>query len=501
MGIISAHDAWKALVLSTATMNAPIETLPFEIISQIMLLALPAPESRTLRMILSLVKVCPRWRGIASETPELWALPLPRMNDRVTKEVASSLTANLLRLSAPYPFPVSIQNVIPKGDILAPLSAVRDASQRWESLQIHSSYSGEGEAELLDHIPAGKFDSLKKIDLRLVDVNLHRSPNFRVFESAPQLCEVKIVMRDAFHIPPMPWTRLTRLSLTCASPQACLDAVMHCESIVEARFVTRQWMSEVVFSKVATLRYLKTLEIEMAVGSQGEDLGPFLRGLRLPSLETLKLSMDYSNAGDGTFTWNLLPELEFFLSHSQKIEHLTLDQTVFSDDMPAILALTPCLTHLVFADGETAKQDVLFKALDGHELVPKLQSLELKDLFFESTESVLWSMIKTRCYPRAPEGQKEPVPQRLKRLNLEWSEKLVNPYDPRTIPEKQFSHEFRDALWTYEKQGLDFSGIRIHMPELEKKRRVISELQHNEQAIRRGTWRWAMPNYYYNYVE
>ncbi|KAJ7610932.1 hypothetical protein FB45DRAFT_328403 [Roridomyces roridus] len=81
-------------------MNAPIETLPFELLSDIMLLALAGTPERS--MVMSLCKLCSRWRPIAIQTPELWIVPLPRMKSWATIEVAYSATAFFVQRSAPY---------------------------------------------------------------------------------------------------------------------------------------------------------------------------------------------------------------------------------------------------------------------------------------------------------------------------------------------------------------------------------------------------------------
>ncbi|KAJ7603047.1 hypothetical protein FB45DRAFT_153520 [Roridomyces roridus] len=440
-----------------------IDSLPFELLAEVMLFA---ATDRIRKTVLSLSWVCSNWRQIAIQTPQLWVTRLPLSKSSFFDNlVKHSATALFLERSAPLLFPVRIHDIgsQSRADILPLLAAVRDAAPRWQSLSLHSNHP-DSEHEILAQIPAGQLDCLETLDLQLSGSDVWGS---RVFTSALRLRDVTFAT-DLFspsHIVAMPWSQLTRLELVCPSPQECLDALAQCKNVSTVDILTKQWDSDVVVGAGATLEYLEVLDIQMRVGSIGEDLGPFLRQLQAPALTCLRLSLDFHYIEDHEWlTSYLTPDLALFLSHSPRLEHLNLYNCILAADMAEdIITHTPHLIQLFFSNNDPNNhiQDDFFRALgdtntDGtHRLVPSLQTLDLGELFFDFTEAALWDMLKSRGWVLSEDDQTSMPQAQLKCVGLGWNETFHHRNDTNGL----FTFKFRHALWMYQQRGFEFFGI------------------------------------------
>ncbi|KAJ7508694.1 hypothetical protein B0H11DRAFT_1966308 [Mycena galericulata] len=397
----------------------PIDILPYELLAEIMILALvtprpakwdpqrmvPAPAAE----ILSLCEVCARWRQIIIQIPQLWVLhDFPLMNYRHPTNVALAATAKFLERSAPLPISVDLTSAYylrQEMDIISSLGALSGVADRWKSLTIMSAV-GETEAAALAQIPVGRLDTLEKLHLMLCNPDIWQIADQEIFLSTPRLRDLTLNMRDSSQVLSMPWAQLTQLSLTCASPQSCLDILAQCTNIVSAKVYTKQWVTDMVpIAATAALKHLEVLEIHMDICSMGEHLAPFLQRLRLPVLISLSLSLNFTFSSNHEWfvSW-LAPELEDFLT-----------------------------CHLA----------------------PKLETLELSELGVQFTESSLGEMIRSRWWSD-DELLAMPTPPgvaRLKRFALQWSDMCDYPN------QYEFTREFVETMAVYRSQGLDIDGI------------------------------------------
>ncbi|KAJ6504156.1 hypothetical protein C8R47DRAFT_1316364 [Mycena vitilis] len=225
--------------------TTPVLTLPNEIISEIFLLSLPdyprcppliGPLSPT-----SLTQICPIWREIALTTPALWRA-IAFSTDAIIP-FARRLEMFDLWLRRSRHCPLSVELVsFDDADLFeddhymspnaaAAVSAVSAAvvhSARWEYLTIHVSA----------HISPTIFPTIgaaMPLLLRL-DLNLGNTTDIVAFRDPPLLRTVILDLDYAFAFSLLlPLAQLTSLSLTNASPGACLPFLqqtpnlVHCE--------------------------------------------------------------------------------------------------------------------------------------------------------------------------------------------------------------------------------------------------------------------------------
>ncbi|KAJ7610343.1 hypothetical protein FB45DRAFT_1009906 [Roridomyces roridus] len=407
------------ILISIRGTIATIHALPFELLSKIMVLALYSQYHDTsCSDVFYLCAVCSRWRDVAIPTPLLWAqvaLPLTLHGG------ASSITNLFLERSALRPVHINVGNAFwdPKkpADFRPALASVGGAADRWESLAVWRIDFPQADSDIIDpltYVPAGRLASLKKLSLTLLNREIVDHPNQAVFISAPYLCDVTLDMRDAFEIIPMPWEQLTRLEVKCSSPQACLDALVQCVNVVAAKVSTEQWLSGVAAKPATNLVKMETLEIRV-VGEEwdAEDFGPFLRQLNLPELKSL--SLDCLSFEDRASPL-LSTALQIFLAEgSPKLEQLALRDCISPSDIPQLLAHTPSLVRFRFQDGQLYSiDDEFFDVLQysstdqTRQLVPKLERLEIAELYPTFTELAVVNLVQSRkaC------------------VKLEWSEEL-----------------------------------------------------------------------------
>ncbi|KAJ7665372.1 hypothetical protein DFH06DRAFT_311994 [Mycena polygramma] len=324
--------------------SSPISTVPYELLAEIMFLALgsglhlgyvPTPSD-----VLVLCQVCSFWRQAALNTPRLWTIEvLPSMKGKIP----SIVTEMFLERSAPLPISVFID---PKRYRNVDLSPVIAAAHRWKTL--HLTYDPEFTWSGLAGIPPNSLANLERLWFRPDGLELD------TFLTASSLRDVTIhVPHMSFQIPLIPWAQLTRLQLLYDSPQPCLDIIVHCASLVSAHIVTKQWFpsdSPDVFPiGTGSLAHLEELNIEMGIRSTGEHLGPFLRRLRLPALKSLTLLILTPPDLDDYFIEWCTPDLISFLARAPNVCNLELDDCIYAEDIADVLQKTKNLTRLILS--------------------------------------------------------------------------------------------------------------------------------------------------------
>ncbi|KAJ7651510.1 hypothetical protein DFH06DRAFT_1207188, partial [Mycena polygramma] len=357
------------------------------------------------------------------------------------------LTEMFLKHSAQLPISVCMEMkhyVGEKGDLII------SASHRWKCLQV-----AYGREELhaigLPQIAAGGLQNLETLYWYKPE-----GAELDIFLSAPRLHDVTIhVPHISSDIPLIPWGQLTRLDVSYYSPQPCLDIIVHCKNLVSSQLVTKQWLESdspdtSPVGPSGFLAHLEKLNIEMDIRSTGEHLGPFLRRLKLPALNSLSLSLRVRPGDEEYFISWLTPTLASFLTRSPNLKSLTLDDCVFAEDIADILQCTPNLTRLVLNNSEV--DDDFFAVLQNAEhdpvLAPKLEQLELWDAGEYYAEESLTDMIRSRWWSD-DELRAMPTPPRATRLKCV---KIYNEWTPLYL-----APEWTAKLDGYRSQGLQFN--------------------------------------------
>ncbi|KAJ7665351.1 hypothetical protein DFH06DRAFT_1187072 [Mycena polygramma] len=445
----------------------PIHMIPVELLAEIMALSLTPCIGKqgyeipsTTADVLVLCRVCSFWRQVASTTPRLWVVQsFPMVQRRVTSSAGTEL---FLKRSAQLPISVYVDPPMYCRQHIELPPMVINAAPRWKTFQmLYDGGTAPLDAIALAQIRPGSLIKLEKVVLKWGTPKTWPGPELDVFMSAPRLRDVTLQLPRLTNILPMPWAQLTRLSLSYESPQACLEVLVQCRSLVSAHFKTEQWLeSDSPIGGTGFLGHLEELNIDMHIRSTGEHLGPFLRRLRLPNLKALSLSLHLFPWVDEYFVSWITPALAFFLTRSPNLDRLELNDLYLAeaDVVPDILQLTPNLTS--FALGNGPVDDDFFDALryaetDVATLVPKLEKLSLigvgDSMDFE--EASFAQMMRSRWWSD-DERLAMPNPPRVARMKCLtfWDEDIQ--YNGTTT---LFTTEMIDTMEAYQSQGLDLS--------------------------------------------
>ncbi|KAJ7750189.1 hypothetical protein B0H16DRAFT_1549775 [Mycena metata] len=459
---------------SVLKQTAPIYTLAWELLAEIMLLTLTPridsnignrrwmrryPSPATAKDVLVLCRVCSHWRTVALNTPRLWAtITLPIMNPKNIQEVASLLTNMFLERSAPFPVSIQFYPIFSANETITVPPMVTSACNRWKTFVVGCDMD-EFDVASLARIPLNGLNNLERLQLQWSMPVTWNGSELDVFSSAPRLRDVTIrVPLATSNTLSIPWAQLRHLSLTYMSPQVCLDALASCQNLVSGRFITEQW-PELHFpgdsdvARPALLAYLTELEIHTYIWTTGEHLGPFLRRFSLPALKKLTLSLSLEvSPDDEHFISRLTPTLTSLLHSSPNLQYLQLRGCIDAEDMPDVLQRTRNLTELVFRDSQV--NDDFFAALTysrSTPLVPKLETMTLIDIGIAFDETSFGGMISSRwwSYEEPFAMVAPPGVARLRRLKF----RNDIPYPEDT---KDFSLDFRRTMQQYSSQGFEF---------------------------------------------
>ncbi|KAK7063840.1 F-box domain-containing protein [Favolaschia claudopus] len=450
------------------TQPTPIHGLPYELLADIMHLALlpsrptkpdGSPSHLRYADVMVLCRVCSHWRQIAIQTPQLWVeLRFPITIYSKDEKTTWNATKTFLERSDPLPISVFLWEMASSDDEIASLLPILvGAAPRWRSLEmLFNSSRGTSPPALDRALESGTLEGrLRNLETLRVDYPKLRD-GITAFQLAPRLREASIELRHrSSHVPILPWAQLTRLRLEHDSPQVCFDILASCKSLVSANVSTDQWLDDNAprFSGTCSLNHLKVLSISVMIRSAGAHVEPFLHHFTPPALTSLTLSLRLGYpVHDDWFISPILPVLILFLSRSPHIEELSLYDCVFSEDMEDILQHTPNLTALNLDMASTGIFDDFFETLqynpgaDSMPLAPKLEVLGLFNVGFEFAEDIFKKMICSRWWTDDEAG-KMTAPPRVAR----W--KCIKFWDNHDLP--GFSDEFHEEMKRLSSQGLD----------------------------------------------
>ncbi|KAJ7044916.1 hypothetical protein C8F04DRAFT_1388530 [Mycena alexandri] len=456
---------------------SPIHTLAFELLAEIMVLALTprigkyGKEEASAKDVLGLCQVCSYWREVAVKTARVWiATPLPMIAPGWKWNETPSRTRMFLERSAPLPISVHIHSVMSTDKNFVDLSPMLSSvSDRWRTFKVMCP------RDIFDVASLARISSLKNLEslhLNWTKPESWHGSELDAFLHAPRLRDVTIeVPLATSNILSMPWAQLTHLSLTYDSPQLCFDTLASCPKLVTAHVDTMQWLEsdfpdDSYVARSGLLAHLTELKLHSRIRSTGEYLGPFLRRFRLPALKTLELSvgLSYPVTYEYFVDW-LTPALTFFLARSPNLQCLRIDSgrwdrldSIYAEDMPDILHYTPNLTELALSLIEVDNdffELLRYSGPDTTPVVPKLETLALMEAGEFFGEASFGGMIRSRWW--SDEEQlamaTPPIVARLRHIQFR-NDDLLN------MPDEYagFTAEFVETMKEYCSQGLDSTG-------------------------------------------
>ncbi|KAK7063878.1 hypothetical protein R3P38DRAFT_15969 [Favolaschia claudopus] len=454
----------------------PIYSLPYELLAQIMLLAMlpPAREHRPYPVaswLFVLCHVCSLWRQVAFNTPRLWTIDtfpiylrgnLEEEENAVDYFPSSAASAMFLQHSTLLPIRVYLfqsREMYTKLTVDS-MAKLLSAAPRWQTLEIVWAAGWEEfNSKDLARMPPVILASLEDLILQSVGPEMWQD-QLDIFLSAPRLRRVTFEGKD---IPPLPWSQLTRLSLNHDSPQPCLDIIVHCVNIIHLSVTTKQWAhladpNSYASATSGLLPRLEVLDMRLGLWSSGDHLNPFLETLKLPALKSLSLALRPPYGEDNSSVSWLTPSLLSFLAHCPDLKQLTVDNCdscIYSEDVPVILQRTPNLTKLSFVESELDDDFFTILTYEPRQpesaLVPHLETLELFEVGDQFSEESLIEMVKSRWWADEEQSEKHATPGvvRLKHLAV------LNYVARQNLDVVDFTPQLRDVLAVYQNQGLD----------------------------------------------
>ncbi|KAJ6601283.1 hypothetical protein DFH09DRAFT_1127352 [Mycena vulgaris] len=444
------------IIAALQLITAPARTLPSELLGRIFTLALDAGDNRngwtgaSIKDVLVLSQVCTHWRQAALKTPQLWARLLPIFSDKRPGEPLLTATKVFLERSAPLPVPVSLGSGYDAsgGTLVSLMDALFAVPHRWLALTLSTRLLAT-----LAQIAAGTLTALETLDLRstFISGETEFHPNVNIFLSAPHLRRVTLWHVKNIDVFPMPWSQLTSLALADESPQACLDIIVRCTSLISATLRMSGWPQSVslIDADAGTLEHLTSLEIHVSNTSSDEHFTPFLQRLSLPSVKALKMYGEYHS---GVITWSATA-FTLFQMRSPLIEHLHIDHCALtSEDLQAVVHHAPSLTHLEVYNCSNCIDDAFLAVLrynqsDPEPLAPKLEVLWLSSLRCDFEESSLKDLVESRWWTE-DELLAMPSPPTVARLkNVEYTSS------------RKFSKRFEKRMQVYRAEGLEFRTV------------------------------------------
>nr|GAT51690.1 predicted protein [Mycena chlorophos] len=404
------------VIASLATLGAPVQKLPAELLSQIFIEAV-APWSPSFDAAINkairrrnehdytqffcarrLSHVCAAWRTTALRTPQMWCVPLPLCKMPVKLDVEEwadpDLTAIFFERSRPLPIPLRFCDY---GNSKLPAllrKRIVDATSRAAVLVIQSE-------ELLSAMVGDQCPFLG--ELRAVSIGSLGEP--RTLPQTPALLTAtkltRVVLDHAWL--PIPWTQLRELTLTMwygISASECFAAIRQCVQLLMLDLHMAAWWDDVVTNGEPQALPCLT-HLTFAVES-GIHIHPFFDGLALPALVefTLQITGEYEWSDNGA-------AIASFFGRSPKLEILSIyDCELGPHELQTMLHHTPMLQELELQGcSRNAVVDTVIERLTyfpadsnrGIPLAPLLHSLHLDDLWSENVhDATLQAMVESR---------------------------------------------------------------------------------------------------------
>lgn len=389
---------------------AQINHLPPEILSEIFLESLPAPNTRLshhlnyLIQVLRVTHVCGQWRSLGIATPRLWTyLQFTRSSPR---EIAVATSWLERSGSQPISFNIRTEPLSFKGiiDLLTPHSARwKHASIHWP--QPHSRWSLIPRSEITAQI-----DSLPLLE-RLSTTTFPKSGFPSIFCAAPKLRKLSLEHMGDVYQSSVPWKQINYLTVDDVLLENCLEMLEQSPNLLTLKIKCLQTRLGPgrLHHRAATSRSLANIpdiclafltKLNINRGTDGGNgLDPFFDHLTFPSLTHFHLRKA-SRLEEGTYL-----TLASMLSRSSTTSPLvlTLDIGLLcgrGDRLVDILRTTPHVLDLELcgSDDDPTRTPNVFDVLtisDERCLLPNLQRLAyLPDNSignYNSLATMIWS--------------------------------------------------------------------------------------------------------------
>ena len=361
-------------------------------------------------------QVCQSWRGIALSLRHLWARivfdtciwELKRPPKRFLHVLKTGLSRSA---GAPLAISICHQAPIQDRDFDTILDILMAHSDKWETLYITSYRSFlESFQRVKNNLPI-----LRRLYLSICDPENGTGSPIDLFEVAPQL---KMVHLNGPRVPEdvlLPLTQIERYVARSKHTNSAGDVVISNSPLVDLRMANLTLDDLLIYWPARSLDHLKYLHLDFgAPPNDAEDLDAdnMLNSLTLPSICAIKIT-NYPDA--------ILPPLIDLLSRSMlpgtclwKLEFSTYHLREFSDELPSLFRLTPCLMSLSMYLPSSYVLSWLIQ--DPYSDIPPLLP-NLQHLYFfvatdclDGTEHELRQIAYTRCEIEDPKTSNNHAP-------------------------------------------------------------------------------------------
>ncbi|EPQ51158.1 hypothetical protein GLOTRDRAFT_141258 [Gloeophyllum trabeum ATCC 11539] len=297
----SARDKGKAK--ATEPEVPPVNRLPAELLSEIMVQALPDDQFRDWYKTLLFTRVCSYWRIVAQDTPHLWCSIniAPRPNNLMQLKMRHVNFFMRMWLARSEPYPISVSLSLPSSYLDREFTRERD--QSLECIQLLSENLYRCKALRL----AAPFQVISMLadapleylaDLRLLN-DTPRDPmtlSLPSLAAAPALRTVHLAhVSPAFSLDTFDCVRLTELSLETRGPAVlrCMELIVECTNLETLKLHVEKVSKEDfdAWPNAALRRPLfDSLEtLQVTARRCAEDFGRILSWLYIPVLRRLRV--------------------------------------------------------------------------------------------------------------------------------------------------------------------------------------------------------------------
>ncbi|KAL0571895.1 DNA mismatch repair protein Mlh1 [Marasmius crinis-equi] len=382
------HERMEEAIDSCRSPLSPIHELPPELLSRIF--AYVCDDSAQLigvqiqsPDVVSLSRVCGRWREITLSIASLWSTFTADFGYFLDDSWgARSATHLFLERSQSNPLVLDLTlnspRIVDAEPLLVIFTELTDAAHRWKSVQLNI------ESDLFSHpafqsmaLPA----SLKHLDLSLVSLVWDEQP-IRVFESCPALESLSLrgLAADYWDKFILPWSRLMKLELTGVSATFLALILALCPDLKELNLFAPKSPGLEIGSRIA----LDRLEC-LTLSRVPSGCIPYLERFFLPALSNIHIQEWYTVHNVAEL--NRKQFSEFLARSACTITRFRLQPpaTVRDDDVIDLLRLLPSLKTLYLEEHEghsptpsnTVTTSTLFSELSTITFLPKLTELTL----------------------------------------------------------------------------------------------------------------------------
>ncbi|KAF7302592.1 hypothetical protein HMN09_00893700 [Mycena chlorophos] len=294
---------------SDASSSNASQLLPFELLSEIMLLAVEANSrvvdlngrlnyTTRIESVTRLSSVCSHWRNVALNVPQLWVLEYGDASGFPLSPQAQLF----LDRSHPSTFSVSLHYSFMNRDwghgskptIRALVTSnFRHTTKRWAYL----SLTIRTKEELYDiaQLPRGGFQNLHHLHIQ-IDARIgENDAPLDVFADAPSLSTVFLgldrLRQAAATFVPLPWPRLAQLSLELPAHRDVFDVVSRCPSLISLVLSIPDGPTDDDQAETTIrLEHLKNLVLRTTRKTKLAYMESYLAILDVPALQVLNLS-------------------------------------------------------------------------------------------------------------------------------------------------------------------------------------------------------------------